>query len=144
MNIFNSCVMENILRDRVRQYCEYMNIRISQFEKKAGLSNGYFNQVSKKPSNAKLESIAEAHPLLNIDWLCTGRGEMINSGVSQTSNGDNTIQVSGNNVDMRNINQSKSSHDDARRIKELEERIEELLEDKKRLQGVIDKLLEKI
>jgi hypothetical protein len=69
---------------------------------------------------------------------------MINSGISQTSNGDNTIQVSGNNVDMRNINQSKSSHDDARRIKELEERIEELLEDKKRLQGVIDKLLEKI
>jgi transcriptional regulator with XRE-family HTH domain len=136
--------MENILRDRVRQYCEYMNIRISQFEKKAGLSNGYFNQVSKKPSNAKLESIAEAHPLLNIDWLCTGRGDMINSGISQTSNGDNTIQVSGNNVDMRNINQSKSSHDDARRIKELEERIEELLEDKKRLQGVIDKLLEKI
>lgn len=66
------------------------------------------------------------------------------SEVSQTSNGDNTIQVSGNNVDMRNINQSKSSHDDARRIKELEERIEELLEDKKRLQGVIDKLLEKI
>ena len=136
--------MENILRDRVRQYCEYMNIRISQFEKKAGLSNGYFNQVSKRPSNAKLESIAEAHPLLNIDWLCTGRGEMINSGVSQTSNGDNTIQVSGNNVDMRNINQSKSNNDDARRIKELEERIEELLEDKKRLQGVIDKLLEKI
>lgn len=136
--------MENILRDRVRQYCEYMNIRISQFEKKAGLSNGYFNQVSKRPSNAKLESIAEAHPLLNIDWLCTGRGEMINSGVSQTSNGDNTIQVSGNNVDMRNINQSKSSHDDVRRIKELEDRIEELLEDKKRLQGVIDKLLEKI
>ena len=45
---------------------------------------------------------------------------------------------------MRNINQSKSSNDDARRIKELEDRIEELLEDKKRLQGVIDKLLEKI
>lgn len=70
--------MENKLRERVRQYCEYMNIRVSQFEKKAGLSNGYFNQVSKKPSEAKLESIAIAHPTLNIDWLCTGRGEMIN------------------------------------------------------------------
>lgn len=70
--------MENKLRERVRQYCEYMNIRVSQFEKKAGLSNGYFNQVSKKPSDAKLESIAHAHPSLNIDWLCTGRGEMLN------------------------------------------------------------------
>ena len=55
-----------------------MNIRVSQFEKKAGLSNGYFNQVSKKPSDAKLLSIANAHPMLNIDWLCTGRGGMIN------------------------------------------------------------------
>jgi transcriptional regulator with XRE-family HTH domain len=54
-----------------------MNIRISQFEKRAGLSNGYFNQVSKKPSASKLEAIAKAHPTLNIDWLCTGRGEMI-------------------------------------------------------------------
>ena len=71
--------MENKLRERVRQYCEYMNIRVSQFEKKAGLSNGYFNQVSKKPSDAKLDSIALAHPHLNIDWLCTGRGEMLNS-----------------------------------------------------------------
>lgn len=69
--------MENKLRERVRQYCEYMNIRVSQFEKKAGLSNGYFNQVSKKPSEAKLDSIAKAHPNLGIDWLCTGRGEMI-------------------------------------------------------------------
>ena len=69
--------MENKLRSRVRQYCEYMNIRVSQFEKMAGLSNGYFNQVSKKPSDAKLDSIAKAHPRLNIDWLCTGHGEMI-------------------------------------------------------------------
>ena len=69
--------MENKLRNRVRQYCEYMNIRVSQFEKKSGLSNGYFNQVSKKPSEAKLDTIAKAHPNLSIDWLCTGRGEMI-------------------------------------------------------------------
>lgn len=71
--------MENKLRERVRQYCQHMNIRVAQFEKRAGLSNGYFNQVSKKPSEAKLASIASAHPTLNIDWLCTGRGEMINA-----------------------------------------------------------------
>lgn len=69
--------MENKLKERVCQYCEYMNIRVSQFEKKAGLSNGYFNQVSKKPSESKLDAIAKAHPNLNIDWLCTGRGDMI-------------------------------------------------------------------
>lgn len=74
--------MDNKLRDRVRTYCEYMNIRVSQFEKKAGLSNGYFNQVSKKPSDVKLQAIAKAHPELNLDWLCTGHGEMIKGDVS--------------------------------------------------------------
>lgn len=77
--------MENKLRERVLRYCEYMNIRISQFEKKAGLSNGYFNQVSKKPSVSKLESISIAHPELNIDWLCTGHGGMLNDQLNQPS-----------------------------------------------------------
>lgn len=135
--------MDNKLRDRVRTYCEYMNIRVSQFEKRAGLSNGYFNQVSKKPSETKLNAIASAHPELNLDWLCTGHGEMLNPINQQSSKGDNTIQVSGTNVDMRNINQSKGG-DDARRIKELEQRVAELTEDKKRLQDMIAKLLEKI
>ena len=80
--------MENKLKERVCQYCEYMNIRVSQFEKKAGLSNGYFNQVSKKPSDSKLDAIIKAHPNLNIEWLCTGRGEMIN----ETNNSNSLTQ----------------------------------------------------
>lgn len=57
----------------------------------------------------------------------------------QSSYGDNTIQVSGNNVDMRNINQSKGV-DDAKRVKDLETRIEELIKDKERLQDMVDKM----
>ena len=132
--------MDNKLRDRVRTYCEYMNIRVSQFEKKAGLSNGYFNQVSKKPSDAKLQAIAGAHPELNLDWLCTGHGEMLNPINHQSAKGDNNIQVTGTNVDMRNINQSKGSGDDAKRVKELEQRVAELTKDKERLQDLVDKM----
>ena len=58
----------------------------------------------------------------------------------QSSKGDNTIQVTGTNVDMRNINQSKGSGDDAKRVKELERRIEELTKDKERLQDLVDKM----
>lgn len=60
--------------------------------------------------------------------------------IPQSSKGDNTIQVSGNNVEMRNINQSKGSSDDAQRIKELEQRLAEALEDKKKLQEMVDKM----
>lgn len=136
--------MDNKLKDRVRTYCEYMNIRVSQFEKRAGLSNGYFNQVSKKPSEAKLQAIASAHPELNLDWLCTGHGEMLNPINHQSAKGDNTIQVTGTNVDMRNINQSKGVKEDLKRIKELEQRIEELTKDKEMLQSLVDKMQSQI
>jgi transcriptional regulator with XRE-family HTH domain len=70
--------------------------------------------------------------------------------LASVTTGDNTIQVTGTNVDMRNINQSKNTGDE-KRVKELEQRIEELTEDKRRLQEMVDrmqaqitKLLEKI
>jgi transcriptional regulator with XRE-family HTH domain len=58
--------------------------------------------------------------------------------VSQSSTGDNTIQVTGNNVDMRNINQSLAK--DEKKVAELEKRVAELTKDKEMLQAMIEKL----
>lgn len=60
------------------------------------------------------------------------------SEVSQSSTGDNTIQVTGNNVDMRNINQSLAK--DEKKVAELEKRVAELTKDKEMLQAMIEKL----
>lgn len=65
------------LRERVKAYCDKKNIAISRFEKNSGLSNGYFNQVTKRPSIEKLDNISSTFPDLNIDWLLTGEGEML-------------------------------------------------------------------
>lgn len=65
---------------------------------------------------------------------------MLNPTNHQSAKGDNNIQVTGTNVDMRNINQSKGGGDDAKRVKELELRIEELTKDKERLQDLVDKM----
>lgn len=65
------------LKDRIKIYCTRKNIPISGFERKSGLSNGYFNQVSKRPSSKKIDNISTAFPDLNIDWLLTGEGEML-------------------------------------------------------------------
>lgn len=65
---------------------------------------------------------------------------MLNPINHQSAKGDNTIQVTGTNVDMRNINQSKGNTDDAKRVKELEERVAELTKDKERLQNLVDKM----
>ena len=68
------------LKDRVLSYCGKKNIALARFEKESKLSNGYFNQVKKRPSIDKIKSIEEAFPDLNIEWLLTGEGEMLKSG----------------------------------------------------------------
>lgn len=65
------------LKSRVLAYCAKKNIALSTFEKRSGLSNGYFNQVKKRPSTEKIDKIKMAFDDLNIDWLLTGEGEML-------------------------------------------------------------------
>lgn len=83
------------LRQRVLEYCKRKNIAVSRFEKECNLSNGYFNQVKKRPSLDKIESISRAFPDLNTDWLLTGEGEMLRQNIQQA--GDNATQVQGTN-----------------------------------------------
>lgn len=83
------------LRQRVLEYCKRKNIAVSRFEKECNLANGYFNQVKKRPSLDKIESISRAFPDLNTDWLLTGEGEMLRQNIQQA--GDNATQVQGTN-----------------------------------------------
>lgn len=65
------------LKDRVRLYCERKNIAITKFEREAKLSNGYFKDTTTRIGDDKIERIHRAFPDLNIDWLTTGHGEMM-------------------------------------------------------------------
>lgn len=94
-------------------------------------------------SKAFISSIENGNRPLPYEMLSKMIDNSLNWNIAmlpQSSKGDNTIQVSGTNVDMRNINQSKGSTDDAKRIKELEQRLAEALEDKKKLQDMVDKM----
>lgn len=78
------------IKERISAYCKRKNIAISRLEKLSGLSNGYFNQVKKRPSLDKIEMISKVFPDLNTNWLLTGEGEMLNPNVIQKNqNGDN-------------------------------------------------------
>ena len=88
------------LRQRVLEYCKRKNIAVSRFEKECNLANGYFNQVKKRPSLDKIESISRAFPDLNTDWLLTGEGEMLRQNIQQA--GDNSTQVHGTNNHVNN------------------------------------------
>ena len=73
------------IKDRLLLYCKYAKIPVSRFEKEAGLSNGYFNQVQKKPSLDKLDKINKAYPDLNVNWLVYGTETMIIGGKVNTA-----------------------------------------------------------
>lgn len=127
------------VKERLLSYIKYKKLSNLAFEKACGLSNGYIRNFKGNLGNDKLTDILTAFPELNESWLLYGEGDMLKGDTSVSSTGDNTIQVTGNNVDMRNINQSKNTGD-AKRVKELEQRIEELTEDKRRLQEMVDKM----
>lgn len=62
---------------RIKDFCQSENITISAFEASIGVSNGYVNAISKSIGIDKLNTIIEKYSNLNIEWLLTGRGEML-------------------------------------------------------------------
>lgn len=50
---------------------------VSAFEKSIGVANGYVNSISKSIGIDKVSLILEKYPNINIEWLLTGRGEML-------------------------------------------------------------------
>lgn len=65
---------------RIKDYIDYKGIKISSFEKSAGLSNGSFGGQLKKNRTIgidKLENILKIYPDLNANWVLTGKGDML-------------------------------------------------------------------
>lgn len=79
------------LLDRLYQYLECNAISAYAFEHTCGLSNGYLGKQFKGKGtvgSAVLVKIKKHYPELNIQWLITGKGNMINK--SYYISNDNT------------------------------------------------------
>lgn len=132
-----------MIKERVQQYCKYKNMGISRFEKLAGLSNGYFNQVTKRPSDNSLLKISKAHPDLNLAWLLTGTGPMLEPAGNPTRGNVTRIgNISGvtNSPTTVNNNGSGESADLMRVIEELKEQNKSQREQIKNLTDIIKNL----
>ena len=112
-------------QDRIKKFIAFKGLSTKRFEELAGLSNGYVNSVKHRLGERKLESVLNAFPELNRNWLMFGEGNMLKETKYNVSQED--------------------------KIKEMENRICELVADKKHLQETVQnlqfyiaKLLEKI
>ena len=67
------------LQDRIRQFISYVGLTVSEFEGKAGLSNGSVSKMGDGTRRATIDKISNSFPELSKVWLLTGEGEMLNT-----------------------------------------------------------------
>lgn len=68
--------------DRIIQFIQYEGLSARKFDISIGSSNGYTLRMKKNHASVGsdvIESIVRTYPQLNLIWLITGEGEMIDS-----------------------------------------------------------------
>lgn len=66
------------VKERLIKFAKSQERSVRAFESNAGLGYGYVNAIRVSIQPDKIKSIASHYPELNIDWLLTGNGNMIN------------------------------------------------------------------
>ncbi len=67
------------LQDRLRQFITSLDLSVLAFENECGMAQGTVNKMTDKSRQRTLEKIRKHYPRLNMEWLQTGEGEMLNS-----------------------------------------------------------------
>lgn len=65
------------IKDRLLKFISSSGIAVSEFERRASLSNGAVSKTNNNIRKSTLNSISSAFPNLNMDWLLNGNGEML-------------------------------------------------------------------
>ena len=70
-------------KERLLQFLRYKKLGQQKFEISIRMSNGWANKVGDSIRENTLQKIKEVYPELNIAWLKSGVGEMLNTGDSE-------------------------------------------------------------
>ena len=93
--------MSSNVKERICEMARHYGLKINEFEKMCGMSNGYVNNIRKGIGIEKLESILSAFPCINRDWLLYGEGEMLKPGNNATAtNSPHAIVNAGGSVSI--------------------------------------------
>ena len=102
------------MKQRIKEYLKYKGIKIIEFSATIGVSNAYVSSIKRSIQPDKLARIQRAYPDLNIEWLVTGVGNMLNtsSGVNVINNGTNSGTM-GNNIVTYHGGNNATDNDEA-------------------------------
>lgn len=79
------------IKERIQAYCQYKGISVSQFERQAGLSNGYFKEGSKMPRPDRISKILNKFPDINRNWLLYEEEPMLKTTDQPVSQGGEDV-----------------------------------------------------
>lgn len=118
--------------ERIYKYIEYQCIKVSDFEKKNSLSNGYLGKMRVRNADigeSIMLQILENCPDLSPLWLLLGEGEMLRT------QRDEQPECSGSATEIELLRSAIRDKDV--RIEELKERIDDLKENQQLLREKI-------
>lgn len=98
----------NEVSARLVEFIKSTGKTVAGFEHELGLSNGFVSKTNGRMQRVTQRTIQAAYPQLNMDWVLTGEGEMINphykpsDGVGDDDNfqplAPNAVSGNGNNI----------------------------------------------
>lgn len=65
------------VKDRIKQFADYVDVSYRDLSVQMGASAGYINSISRSIQPDKLSRLSAQYPQLNTNWLLTGNGEML-------------------------------------------------------------------
>lgn len=80
------CESVSPFKDRLMEFISHLGLSVLRFEKEAQLPNATVRNIKTSLKEPNIDKIKKRYPELNVEWLKTGDGEMINEGdVTSTS-----------------------------------------------------------
>lgn len=112
--------------DRLMQFIKYAGLSARQFDLSIGASNGYTLRMKKNSASIGsdvIENIIRTYPQLNLVWLITGEGEMLNPDKNILASGELPV------AQQREIEQLVEAKIKERQDRELRELLKEVTQE---------------
>lgn len=109
--------MSDTIKERLIAYLKYKGVNNSEFGRIIGVSNAYISSIRKSIQPDKVEKISSNFPDLNIDWLITGKGEMLRASITQI--GDNNNHQHGNGNTYNSLSALEKALDEISEMRKL-------------------------
>lgn len=86
-----------MIKDRLSKYLKFKHFSIREFERRCGIGQSVLSKISDTVSEDTLRKI-EDNSDLNLDWLLSGKGNMIDSSRPISNNSHTNIGAQANGV----------------------------------------------